>query len=105
MPDIIDPDVNDDERRFTGQDIFFQTSLQIRNFIAADPGTDHFQFQVGMLLSQCLADQTDIALVVAVATLRNRIAQENDSITLLQSDPGFVRQANLRDQTEHRCCH
>ncbi len=46
MPNVVDADIDDDERRLAAQHVLFQSALQIRHLIAADAGIEGLDAEV-----------------------------------------------------------
>ena len=61
MPDVVDADVDDDEGRLLVQDVFVEPGFEIGNAIAADPGADHFDLQIGIFFGKLFFGERDVA--------------------------------------------
>src|SRR5262249_18079373 len=101
VPDIVDADVDDDDGRLLGENVFLEASLQVRNAIAADAGADDGDVEIGVLFLHVVLDEGDVALG-ADAPLGDRVAEEDDALPLLQEN-ALPRLREVQESDEQNC--
>jgi len=83
MPDIVDPDVDDNYIRLMLQDVTVQPSFKIRHSVAADAGADDLNSGLWPFCVNGLAKQRQIT--TRTGTLAgDGISKEHDAITVIQ---------------------
>jgi len=103
MPHIVNSNVDENDGWFLGEDVFFQSFLQIGDLVAADSGTECFDPQIGVGCFDGFGDQGD-------ETLRshggggNRVSEEDEAIVFFQGLDGFLRGEGGGDGEEGGKC-
>src|SRR5262249_61783800 len=89
VPDVVDADVDDHERRLPGEDVALDALLQVGHLVAADAGAEARDVQVLVPVVQGLLDEGDVAHL-AGAGGGDGVAEEDDALALLQRHGGVA---------------
>ena len=77
VPDVVDPDVNDDDIGLAGEDVAVEPGKEVGHPVAGDPGADHFRGRGGRGRGERLAGECHVAMR-AGPRFGDRVAEEHD---------------------------